>query len=86
MRHWEVSYNEQTSVQSVCGEHMSCVCVGISDESWGWARYSYQKQWMCCPSQTDWTWVYCFYYILYIWCRFDGPVVGLHLGLFCSRK
>ncbi len=28
-------------VQSVCGEHMSCFCVGISEESEGWVSYPY---------------------------------------------
>ncbi len=31
------------SVQSVCGEHMSCFCIGICDESRGPARYPYQN-------------------------------------------
>ncbi len=37
------------SVQSVCGEHMSCFCVGISDKSRGWVRYHILKQWMFSP-------------------------------------
>ncbi len=31
------------SVWSVCEEHISWFCVGISDESGGWVRYPYQK-------------------------------------------
>ncbi len=43
-------WQEQTSVQSVCGEHMSCFHVGISVESGGISiesggsvRYPYQQ-------------------------------------------
>ncbi len=30
------------SVLSVCGEHISCFCIGVSDESGGLVRYPYQ--------------------------------------------
>ncbi len=33
-----------TSVQSVCGEHISCLGIGISDEGGRQVRYRYPKQ------------------------------------------
>ncbi len=59
------------SVQSAFEEHMSCFCVAISDESGGGDRHPHQKQGMC-SLQIDRTPVCCcFYYILYIWYRFN---------------
>ncbi len=40
------SMKTRMSVQTVCGEHMSCFYIVLSDESGGCMRYPYQKEWI----------------------------------------